>query len=171
MNIHPSFTNLRSHISYKFSALRTRALRDMFWTKLTGRNSSLATFPEELRYDSPNKKLLGVKEIRVDQIIGTLNRFSDFDHEFRPVKKHLINRWVDTFISLHHDEWSPILVHKIGEQYYVEDGHHRVSVARSVGMVFMEAKIWEYSTIQKQPETSQRTVCAEHATPKSYVTG
>jgi len=64
-----------------------------------------------------------------------------------------------------------IVVHKIGEQYYVEDGHHRVSVARSVGMVFIEAKIWEYSTIQKQPEFSYRMVCAEHSTWKSYVTG
>ena len=171
MNMYPAVTNLRSHISYKFSALRTRALRDMFWKKLTGRNSSLAAFPTEVRHNNPNKKLRGVKEIRIDQIIGTLNRSNDFDHEFRPLKKHLLNRWVTAFMSLDHDEWSPILVHKLGEQYYIEDGHHRVSVARSVGMVFIEAKIWEYSTIQKQSEISQRMICAEHGTSKSYVTG
>lgn len=171
MNIYPSFTNLRSHVSYKFSALQTRALHDGLWAKVTGRNSSLGTFPEEVRRSNPNKKLLGVKEIRVDQIVGTLNRFSDFDHEFRPLKQHLLNRWVDTFIRLQHDEWLPIVVHKIGDQYYVEDGHHRVSVARAIGMIFIEANIWEYSTIQKQPEISQRMVCAERGTSKSYVTG
>jgi hypothetical protein len=171
MNIYPYFTNLRSNISYKFSALRTRALQDVLWAKLTGRNFSLAAFPKEIQQNNPNKKLVGIREIRLDQIIGTLNRRSDFDHKFRPLKKHLLNRWVNTFIRLDRDEWSPIVVHKIGEQYYVEDGHHRVSVARSAGMVFIEAKIWEYSTVQKQTEISQRIVCAEHGTSKSYATG
>ena len=72
MNIHPTFTNLRSHISYKFWALRTRALRDRLWSKLTRRNSSLRTFPEKIQYDKSTKKLLGIKEIRVDQIIGLI---------------------------------------------------------------------------------------------------
>ena len=168
MNIYPSFTNLRSNISYKFSALRTRARRDVLWSKLTGRNFSLATLPKDVQHNNPNKKLLGIREIRIDQIIGTLNRSSDFDHEFRPLKKHLLNRWVNTFIRLNRDEWSPIVVHKIGEQYYVEDGHHRVSVARSAGMIFIEAKIWEYISLPKQREILPSVTCTEHVSSKSY---
>ena len=168
MNIYPTFTNLRSYTSYTFSELRMRALRDTLLAKWTGGSSSLATFPTAIQQDRPNKKLLGVKEIPVDQIIGSLHRVTDFDDKFRPLKKHLLNRWVDTFISLNHDEWSPIVVHKIGKQYYVEDGHHRVSVARATGMLLIEAKIWECSALPKQREVLQPMTCTEHVTSKSY---
>ena len=168
MNIYPTFTNLRSYTSYTFSELRMRALRDTLWAKWTGRSSSLATFPTEVQQDRPNKKLLGLKEIPVDQIIGSLHRVTDFDDQFRPLKKHLLDRWVDTFISLNRDEWAPILVHKIGEQYYVVDGHLRISVARATGLVFIEAKIWEYSALPKQREVWQPVTCTEPVTSKSF---
>lgn len=144
MNLYPSFTNVRSFTSDQFSRLRTRAVWDAFLAKLSGRDWLPATFPAES--DHSNRKLLGVKTIHVSKIIGTLNRTSDFDHQFRPLGRHLLNRWVDTFINHDLDGWAPILVHKIGEDYYVEDGHHRVSVARSIGMLFIEANVWEYST-------------------------
>lgn len=168
MNLYPPITNLRSYVSYQFSVLRIRAARDVFWSKLTNRNSSLPTFPGEIQPGKQSGKLLDLNNIRIDQIIGTLNKCDDFDHKFRPLKKRLLHRWVNTFISLKHDEWSPIVVHKIGEQYYVEDGHHRVSVARAVGMDYIEAKIWEYSTSPKQAERLQPVVCAEHNASKSY---
>ena len=169
MNLFPTITNLRSYVSYQFSALRIRAARDRFFAKLTGRNASLPAFPDELHHGKGSRKSLGVKNIPVDKITGTLNHCKDFDHKFRPIQKHLLHRWVNTFISLNHDKWSPILVHKIGEQYFVEDGRHRVSVARAVGMEFIEAKIWEYSTSPKQAERSlQPVACAEPSTSKSY---
>ena len=168
MNIYPTLTNLRSSLSYEFSALRMRASRDAFWAKLTGKNLSLTTFPSDATKDRPNKKFLGINEISVRQIIGTLNRNSDFDHKFRPLKKHLLNRWVNTLISLGRDEWAPIVVHKLGENYYVENGHHRVSVARATGMVFIDAEIWEYNSIPKQMERLQPATCTERSTAKSY---
>lgn len=169
MNLYPTITNLRSYASYQFSALRIRAERDRFFAKLMGKNASLPTFPDELQHGKGSKKSLGVKNIRVDQITGTLHQCKDFDHKFRPIHKHLLARWVHTFISLNHDQWSPILVHKLGEQYFVEDGHHRVSVARAVGMEFIEAKIWEYSTSPKPAERSvQPVACAEPSPSKSY---
>lgn len=164
--IYPPFTNIRSFISYKFSAVRMLALRDLFWAKLTGRSIRLAEFPGH--GNNPNKKLLGVKDIPVEHIIGTLNRGHDFDRSFRPLKRHLGNRWVDTFITLQHDGWSPILVHKIGEDYYVEDGHQRVSVARSIGMAFIEAKIWEYPVQPRQTEMCQSMQCGKRSSAKVY---
>ena len=41
------------------------------------------------------------------------------DHQFRPLGKHLLERWVKTSISLQRDEWAPIVVHKLGEHYFV----------------------------------------------------
>ena len=171
MNIYPTLTNLRSYLSYEFSELRIRASQDAFWARLTGKNLSLATLPKEVPQRSPNKKLLGINEIRVDQIIGTLSRNNDFDYKFRPLKQHLLDRWVNTFMSLDRDQWLPIVVHKIGEQYYVEDGHHQVSVARATGMVFIDAEIWEYAALSKLTEVFQPVTCIEQSPSKSYVTG
>ncbi len=161
MNIHPSFTNARSFTSYQFSRLRMRGLWDVFLAKLSGRNSALQIFPQQ--GDHPNRKLLGVQNIRLNEVIGTLDRNPDFDHKFRPLGRHLLDRWVNAFLSLETDGWSPILVHKIGDEYYVEDGHHRVSVAQSIGMVFIEAIVWEYSkACQKMNDCQQQQYAERH---------
>ena len=161
MNIYPSFTNARSFTSYTFSRLRMRGLYDSFLAKLTGKNTRLAFFSEKLHRENPNRNYLGVKNIRLNQVIGTLNRESDFDHKFRPLGKHLLPRWVNTFLGLQSDGWAPILVHKVGREYYVEDGHHRVSVAQSLGMVFIEAVVWEYSIDCPKVEVCQHRPYAQ----------
>jgi hypothetical protein len=171
MNIHPSFTYLSSNTAYKFSSLRMRALRDLFLAKLIGKDSKLMKFHEQAQRAGPSRKLLGVQDVRVDQIIGTFNRDFDFDDQFRPLGKHLLERWVKTFISLQRDEWAPILVHKLGEQYFVEDGHHRVSVARSVGMLFITANVWEYQSQPAQAESCEMAQCTEKAFSKTYAAG
>lgn len=109
-----------------------------------------------------------MKDIPVEQIIGSFNRESDFDVQFRPLSKHLCNRWINTYITLERDGWSPILVHKIGEHYYVEDGHHRVSVARSIGMAFIEAKVWEYPVRLKPTKVCPSIRRTERDSAKVY---
>jgi hypothetical protein len=171
MNIHPFFTNLHSATTHEFSRLRMRALRDLFLAKLAGKDSKLMKFHEQVQRAGSSRKLLGVQDVRVDQIIGTLNRDCDFDDQFRPLGKHLLERWVKTFISLQRDEWAPILVHKLGEQYFVEDGHHRVSVARSMGMLFITANVWDYDLKPAQAESSGALQCTERAFSKTYAAG
>ena len=171
MNMVPSFTTLRSFLSYQFTALRTQARWDRFRAKLSGSQSELKLFPGSGQPLSPTRTLLGLKTIRVDQIVGSLNRNGDFDHQFRPLKKHALNRWVNAYISQERDGWSPITVHKVGEQYFVEDGHHRVSVARMIGMGFMDAKVWEHTTWSKHTAACPSTKCTEKSSAKVYVTG
>jgi hypothetical protein len=168
MNIYPSFTNLRSYMSYQFSALRMRALRNSFWAKISGRNTKLAVFPEEAPEKSPNRRFLGVQEIPVHEIIGTISRQSDFDHKFRPLNKYLRDRWVNAYLTLRNGGWSPILVHKVGENYYVEDGHHRISVAQELGMMFIQAKVWEYPCLAKEPKKCQPEPCPERSSAQVY---
>jgi len=149
-----------------------RALRDRFWAKLVGTESSLEIFPGKEERVSPSRKLIGIKDIRVEQIVGTLQREADFDHNFRPLKKHALHRWVNAYILLHEqDAWSPIVVHKVGEQYYVEDGHHRVSVARAIGQDFIEAKVWEHSVQSKSADVCEPARCTKQRSPKAYAAG
>jgi hypothetical protein len=170
MAIYSSFTGIRSYMANEFSALQTRALRDTLWAKLIGTNTKLARFPDEAFQKSPNRKLIGLKDIPVKEIIGTLYRHSDFDHQFRPLKKHLRDRWVNIYLLHEKEGWPAILVHRVGDHYYVEDGHHRVSVARSLGMEFIQAKVWAYPSQIKQTRNCENLECAERNPLKQYVT-
>lgn len=168
MNIHPSFTDIRSHLSHKFFTLRTDARREAFWAKLMSQKTTLATFPEETPEKSPNRKYLGTEDIPVEKIVGTLNRESDFDHKFRPLNKHLRDRWVNVHLALEREDWTPILVHRVGDHYYVEDGHHRVSVAQALGIMFIRANVWDYPCLAKEPKTCQPEPCQERSSAKVY---
>jgi hypothetical protein len=106
----------------------------------------------------------------VEQIVGTISRQKDFDHKFRPLNEHLRERWVDVYLTIERDGWVPILLHKVGENYYVEDGHHRVSIAQALDMTFIPAKVWEYSSEAKKTKKCQPEPCPERNTAKVYAT-
>lgn len=134
-----------------------------------GKNTKLAVFQEETPEKSPNRKFLGVQEIPVYEIVGTIGRQNNFDHQFRPLNKQLRERWVNVYLTLERDGWSPILVHKVGEQYYVEDGHHRVSLAQALGVTFIQATVWEYPTYTKDQKKCQPEPCPEKTMTTVYV--
>lgn len=168
MNIYPSFTDLRSHLSHKFFTLRADARRQSLWARLMGKNTKLSIFPEEAPEKSPNRRFVGMAEIPVEQIVGTISRHNDFDHKFRPLNKHLRERWVNVYLTLERDGWSPILVHKVGETYYVEDGHHRVSIAQTLRLTYIPAKVWEYPCLAKEPGKCRPEPCPERGLVKVY---
>jgi hypothetical protein len=39
----------------------------------------------------------------------------------------------------------PISVYRLGERHFVRDGHHRVSVAHSLGMAAIDAEVTDLS--------------------------
>ena len=168
MNMYPQLMNLRGSLIEKFYALQTPAWRDSIWAKLTGQSTTLVIFPEEAPQKSPNRRLLGVLDIPTEKITGTLNRQKDFDHKFRPLKSNLRDRWVNVYLARENGGWGPISVHKIGDQYFVEDGHHRVSIARSLGMGFIQAKVWEYAAERKQTRKCQPVRCPERNCAEAY---
>jgi len=169
MNIYPTFTNIRSYLSYQFSALRRRARRDLLLAKLSGRKTNLVVFPEKAPEKSLNRRFLGTQEIPVDEIIGTLNRQSDFDYKFRPLNTYLQDRWVNAWLALQGEGWAPILVHKVGENYYVENGHHRVSVAQALGLAFIRANVWEYPCLTKGPRNCAPDAALERRSVKRFI--
>jgi hypothetical protein len=170
MNIQLSFTHIRSHLSTEFFTLRTIARREALWAKLMGKHTHLAAFPEGTPDKSPHRRFIGTQDVPVEQIVGSMSRQSDFDHRFRPTNKHLRERWVDVYLTIERDGWLPILLHKVGESYYVEDGHHRVSIAQALGMRYIPARVWEYPSEMEQPKRRQPEPCPEASHPKAYVT-
>src|SRR5215207_3114602 len=110
-----SFTNIESYAINEFNALRIRALKDSLIAKIFRKNYNAKTFSGNSSAHLQNKRYAGIQNIKVNQILGTLGRNHDFDKSFRPLKKHLRDRWVNALLRLDTDKWSPILVHKVGE--------------------------------------------------------
>jgi hypothetical protein len=85
---------------------------------------------------------LGLLEVPIDQIRGTEGRQSDFDIEFNPLRKASRDRWVGVFNAwMRGIALGSIQLVKVGNIYYVRDGHHRISVARALGQRFIEAEV------------------------------
>jgi len=87
---------------------------------------------------------IGLKEIPVDNIIGSEARYEDFDKDFLPRKPELQQRWSNIDKIMREDKsLPPISVFKIDDYYFVRDGHHRVSVAKNRKQVYIDAEVTE----------------------------
>ena len=144
MNLSAALTTKRRMAIELFSGLRTKAVRGTLAQRLFGRSNALSAFSEVLPCLSPDRRYAGVQNIRLDQITGSVGRAADFDQDFRPLKTHLRERWVSNYLYMEGGSLEAILVYQVGDTYYVEDGHHRVSVARATGRIYIEAEVWEY---------------------------
>lgn len=121
---------------------RTVALRDLL--SLVSRRSNRLTSYREARRDSASGTVSyrGVRTVPIDRIVGSVDRFDDFDRGFRPRKRHSSGRW-QRVARAHADgrDLPPVQLHEVGGDFYVEDGHHRVSVARLYGQQFIDAEV------------------------------
>jgi len=91
---------------------------------------------------------VGTKVIPLDAIVGSVDKVKDFDRRFRPTSTRSRERWERLArASRKGEEIPPIDVYRIGDYYFVRDGHHRVSVARSLGVKLIEARVTAVDTL------------------------
>jgi hypothetical protein len=93
------------------------------------------------------EKRLGLQTIDLDSIVGTVDRTREFDRRFRPTSRRLRQRWERIAKAMRKGEaMPPIDVLRIGDLHFVRDGHHRVSVARQLGLEKIDAYVTEVIT-------------------------
>src|SRR3954469_5714883 len=103
--------------------------------------SRRAIYDTRLRRPSRNS---GVSEIPLEKINFTVepSRAAQFDRWFRPAAKMTRGRWERLWMAEQRGEiLPPISVMRIGCEYAVLDGHHRVSVARARGAATIDAVV------------------------------
>lgn len=88
---------------------------------------------------------LGLQEVELDAIVGSVARAADFDRHMHPRKPHLRDRWEALAASKR--ELPPVHLVRLNDFYFVEDGHHRVSIARSRGGRTVPAQVRRIRTI------------------------
>lgn len=113
-----------------------------FIAKLRKRSRHLH-FLNEMMLEDRSEMQLPTKPIRMEQIIGTVGRLDRFDKDFLPLQRRLRTRWVGIAqATLDNDVYlPPIQVVQAQDAYYVIDGHHRVSVARALDKLYIDANV------------------------------
>ncbi|MEW5817867.1 MAG: transcriptional regulator, partial [Spirochaetota bacterium] len=82
------------------------------------------------------------KVVPIARIVGSEGRYRDFNKAFLPKHDHIKLRWVNVDKAYLTDIiLPPIQIYEIGGVYFVRDGNHRVSVARSQGKKYIDAEV------------------------------
>ena len=144
-----------------FSKARMRARIGVLLSALQFKRTDLLSLYDVKRLIKPRSETyLGVKAIPIDKIVGSEGRYQDFNLAFLPKKNLLKGRWqsIDQ-AHMKYVELPPISVYKVGDVYFVRDGNHRVSVAKSRGIEFVDASIVELGTeISPEPGMSMKKI-------------
>jgi hypothetical protein len=90
---------------------------------------------------------LGLRTIRLDTVVGTVDKARGFDREFRPASGRDRQRWEQLDLAERDGAvMPPIEVYRVGGLHFVRDGHHRVSVAMATGQEMIDADVTEVLT-------------------------
>ena len=93
------------------------------------------------------KRYLGLRTIRLDTVVGTVEETRDFDRGFRPTSDRDRELWEQLDLAERDGAViPPIEVYRVGGLHFVKDGHHRVSVALATGQEMIDADVTEVLT-------------------------
>jgi hypothetical protein len=94
-----------------------------------------------------NESYRGMRVVPISLIVGSEGRYRDFNKHFLPRSEHLRARWERVDRARLKDVALPaIQLYEIGGAYFVRDGNHRVSVARSQGVESIDAEVTSLSS-------------------------
>ena len=115
--------------------------------RLFGRGEvpSLFTLDEAIRQIRvQGHEAVGEMKIALDMILGTAadGRAQDFDVDFRPVQTHNRERWLGVAAAwISGRRLGRVKLVQVGDIFFVQDGHHRISVAKAMGEQIIEAEV------------------------------
>jgi hypothetical protein len=131
-----------------FSRARGRAVLSQIQHFLNTDRDKLLSFHDVKDILKPrNEVYRGSQIVPINLIAGSEGRYHDFNKYFLPKAEHLRNRWqrVDE-AHIRDIILPPISLYEIGGVYFVRDGNHRVSVAKSQGVEFIDADVISLAT-------------------------
>lgn len=130
-----------------FWKVLSQGMSRMAWNRLRRKENHLYPLDETREWrEVISSHAGGVQNVPIARIIGSEGRCQDFDVAFRPTNTRTEERWVNIATARELDiALPPVELIQVGEDYYVRDGHHRISVAKWNGQMEIEAQVtkWE----------------------------
>jgi hypothetical protein len=132
-------------VATRFDRARRRSAYRKLARVVGGRpEADLLPLEEATRRLRPfERRYVGVRPIPVKDVVGTDGRSADFDRDFLPRRPDIGDRWRRVERAFPEGDFPPIVVYKLGDAYFVIDGHHRVAIARQRGMDTIDAEVTE----------------------------
>jgi hypothetical protein len=140
--------DLNEQVDWDFGrALRKARLRRLM-LRLRGKPAASGTAPafDEVQGSlrAYNRVRRGIRVVDLEKIVGSVGRSKDFDRSFMPLRAAAGERWKRVDLAFYRDQvLPPVRLYKLGDAYFVEDGNHRISVARYHGIPDVEADVTE----------------------------
>ena len=143
-------TTRRANKEHQLDNDFSKAMQKAFWEEIRGFFARKST--RLLPFDEVKDKLeiwfvqdLGMQTISIDSIVGSEGRYKSFTRHFLPIQEDLRDRWKNVAQAYYfHRNLSPVELYRVQDTYFVKDGHHRISVARTKGVRYIEARVYEY---------------------------
>ena len=141
----------------EFNHVRVKAFLEQMMGLISGHNMHLLSFNEVVdKLRLKESVSLGLQDIPVTNIVGSTGRYEDFTRHFLPRTwdKREKERWRQIYtLAVTGEGFPPIDVYKIDQVYFVQDGNHRVSVAKDLGWDTIQANVTELpSSITLKPD-------------------
>jgi hypothetical protein len=138
--------NLEDQVDLDFTVARRRARLGRLKTRLLRRRDTRSTLlsPQELRRSVPASGTMyrGRRTVEVSMIVGSVGKHEQFDQNFMPLPKASAEKWKRIDRAFRRgQELPPVSLLELGGDYFVNDGHHRVSVARFHGGEWIDAEV------------------------------
>jgi hypothetical protein len=132
-------------IRHDFERARHRAFLHELFAVFANRPNDLIPYHEVRSRVAPQaESYRGLQTVPLDKIVGSMDRFRDFDRAFLPRQRFTAGRWQNVDRAWYEDKrLPPIQLYKVGDVYFVKDGNHRVSVAREKGQEYIDAEVIE----------------------------
>ena len=127
----------------RFDAFRRLGRTDRLIGRMLGREKKLVCLEQAVAGRTAHSTIeVGILSVALSEIIGSEGRARDFDGDWRPLNDASRARWMG--ISMARESRTPlppVSLIEVDGKYYVRDGHHRISVARSLGNEYIEAQV------------------------------
>lgn len=131
-----------------FERARKQAAMRQFFARVRRRSDDLLSYDEVHDHLGASRAVgRGLQEVPLDAIVGSVGRYQDFTRDFLPKRDSDEDRWVGVKTAVNQMKgMPPIELYQINDAYFVNDGNHRVSIARQLGVSTITAYVTEVET-------------------------
>ena len=131
----------------QFNQAKLKGVWEIVLSRLTRRWCRLQGFAETVETLQPEQSVtLGLQDIPLNNVVGSVGRSREYTRQFRPRSStgREKERWRTIYtLAVTGVGFPAVELYKIGQDYYVKDGHHRMSVARHLAWPTIQAFVIE----------------------------
>lgn len=138
----------RAAAAQEFHRARRQAALESLVARVSGQSADLLSFDDVVdKLGLRSQSEAGLQQVPISAIIGSVGRYRDFSRTFLPRTEEDQDRWVGVSTAAAHvGDLPPVQLYRLSDRYFVLDGNHRISIARTRGLDYIDAHVIDVQT-------------------------